>query len=242
MPYGTVFSASTAARSAQPFDTLPAAENPACRRRMTTLGVSSGGDPSQWRGAFDCVACGRKRLPAVEFSANAVSKKRADPGRQISCKACTRGAAETERALAAATAKLRVKEGGDGADASAATHECAACKRSRPADAFSNKQLNQKGPGKQRCRECCDAADAADASSAKTLAEVRLTRAREASANAEKTNAPDKLAVFAREAALEAELVTGLKPKRIGGRGRGGRGAFGRGGANRNGALGRGGR
>jgi hypothetical protein len=161
---------------------------------MTTLGVSSGrGDPSQWHGAFDCVACGRKRLPAVEFSTNAVSKKRADPGRQISCKACTRGAAETERALAAATAKLRVKEGGDGADASAATHECAACKRSRPADAFSNKQLNQKGPGKQRCRECCDAADAADASSAKTLAEVRLTRAREASANAEKTNAPDKL-------------------------------------------------
>ena len=136
-----------------------------------------GGDPSQWHGAFDCVACGRKRLPAVEFSANAVSKKRADPGRQISCKACL-AVAETERALAAATAKLRVKEGGDGADASAATHECAACERSRPADAFSNKQLNQKGPGKQRCRECCDAADAAEASSAKTHAEARLTRAR----------------------------------------------------------------
>ena len=147
-----------------------------------------------------------------------------------------------ERALAAATAKLRVKEGGDGADASAATHECAACERSRPADAFSNKQLNQKGPGKQRCRECCDAAEAAEASSAKTHAEARLTRAREASAIAEKTNAPDKLAVFAREAALEAELVTGLKPKRIGGRGRGGGGAFGRGGTNRNSALGRGGR
>ena len=38
---------------------------------MTTLGVSSGGDPSQWHGAFDCAgACERKRLPAVEFSAN----------------------------------------------------------------------------------------------------------------------------------------------------------------------------
>jgi hypothetical protein len=44
--------------------------------------------------------------------------------------------------------------------------------------------------------------------------------------------------VFAREAALEAELVTGLKPKKIaGGRGRGrGRGA------NPNSMLGRGGR
>ena len=206
---------------------------------MTTLGVSSGGDPSQWHGAFDCVACGRKRLPAVEFSTNAVSKKRADPGRQISCKACTRGAAETERALAAATAKLRVKEYGDSTDAAVATHECAACKRSRPAEAFSNKQLNQKGPGKQRCRECCDAADAAEASSAETRAEARLSRAREASAKAEQTNAPDKLAVFARETALEAELVTGLKPKKIGGRGRCGRG---RGRANPNSALGRGGR
>ena len=125
---------------------------------MTTLGVSSGGDPSQWHGAFDCAACGRKRLPAVEFSANAVSKKRADPGKEIRCKACTQKAAEAERALAAETAKLRVVEGGDDADAPAATHECAACKRSRPADAFSNKQLKQKGPGKQKCRECCDAA------------------------------------------------------------------------------------
>ena len=208
---------------------------------MTTLGVSSGGDPSQWHGAFDCAACGRKRLPAVEFSANAVSKKRADAGKEIRCKACTQKAAEAERALAAETAKLRVVEGGDDADAPAATHECAACKRVRPADAFSNKQLKQKGPGKQKCRECCDAADASDASAATARVEARLTRAREASATAERTNASNKLAVFAREAALEAELVTGLKPKRIhGGRGRG-RGRGGRG-ANPNSAIGRGGR
>jgi hypothetical protein len=80
------------------------------------------------------------------------------PGKEIRCKACTQKAAEAERALAAETAKLRVVEGGDDADAPAATHECAACKRVRPADAFSNKQLKQKGPGKQKCRECCDAA------------------------------------------------------------------------------------
>ena len=226
---------------AQSFNTHSATEALAFRLDMATLGVSSGGDPSQWHGAYDCATCGRRRLPAVEFSANAVSKKRADPGRKISCKTCTRSAAETERASAAATAKLRVKEHSGDVDATVVTHECAACKRSRPVEAFSNKQLNQKGPGKQRCRECCDAADAAEASSAETRADARLKLAREASAKAERTNAPDKLAVFAREAALEAELVTGLKPKRIGGRGRGrcGRGRGGSG-ANPNSALGRG--
>jgi len=42
------------------------------------------------------------------------------------------------------------------------------------------------------------------------------------------TNAPDKLKIFAREAALEAQAVTGLKPKKIGGGGGRGRGRGGR--------------
>ena len=59
-----------------------------------------------------------------------------------------------------------------------------------------------------------------------------LEEAREQSRKAELTNAPDKLKIFAREAALEAQAVTGLKPKKIGGargRGRGGRIGGGRG-------------
>lgn len=208
---------------------------------MSDLGVRSGGDPTQWHGAFDCSACGRKRLPAVEFSQNMANKARKDPSAQIRCKKCTASAAEAERALAAETAKLRVAEDGGGDGAAAATHECAACKASKPADAFSRAQLNNKGPGKQRCRACCDAAEAEASASASASVDQRLAAARAASKKAEATDAPDKLAVFAREAALEAELVTGLKPQRVGGRGRG-RGGRGRGGGNPNSMLGRGGR
>ena len=204
---------------------------------MSDLGVRSGGDPTQWHGAFDCSACGRKRLPAVEFSQNMANKARKDPSAQIRCKKCTASAAEAERALAAETAKLRVAEDGN----TVATHECAACKALKPADAFSRAQLNNKGPGKQRCRECCDAAEAEASASASASVDQRLAVARAASKKAEATDASDKLAVFAREAALEAELVTGLKPQRVGGRGRG-RGGRGRGGRNTNSMLGRGGR
>ena len=207
---------------------------------MTSLGVTSGGDPSQWHGAFDCVACGRKRLLAVEFSASAVAKNRKDPSKTMRCKKCTSEAEVNERALSMENAKLKVKESESESGTPETTHECAKCGESKPALAFSNKQLNQKGPGKQRCRECCDAAEAAEASSSKTTTETKLKEAREASKHAELTNASDKLAVFAKEAALEAELVTGLKPQKIGGRG--GRGGRGRGrGSNPNSMLGRGG-
>ena len=165
------------------------------------------------------------------------NKARKDPSAQIRCKKCTASAAEAERALAAETAKLRVAEDGN----TVATHECAVCKALKPADAFSRAQLNNKGPGKQRCRECCDAAEAEASASASASVDQRLAAARAASKKAEATDASDKLAVFAREAALEAELVTGLKPQRVGGRGRG-RGGRGRGGRNTNSMLGRGGR
>jgi hypothetical protein len=209
---------------------------------MTTLGVTSGVDPSQWHGAFDCAACGRKRLPAVEFSANAVRVKRAHPERSICCKKCN--AEASERVLAAETAKLRVREtsendearasGGDDVDiATVDAHECAGCALTKPASQFSNKQLHQKGPGKQRCRSCCARAELAEAAKSAVCKETKLRDAREASRKAELTNAPEKLAVFAREAALEAELVTGLKPLRAR---RGGRG-WGRSGLDPNGTL-----
>ena len=203
---------------------------------MTSLGVTSGGDPSQWHGSFDCVKCGRKRLPAVDFSANAVSKHRKDATKPMRCKQCTASAEETERALASTMAKLRVKESGTDTPDTTATHACSECKQSKTPTEFSNKQLIQKGPGKQRCRLCSDAGEANAAAVSKTSTELKLKQARDASAEAERTNDPCKVAVFAKEAALEAELVTGLKPRRMGGgRGRGG-------GVRGNSTLGRGGR
>ena len=80
--------------------------------------------------------------------------------------------------------------------------------------------MRNKGPGKQKCTKCASEADA-KANPKKADVKTLLEEAREASRKAELTNAPDKLKIFAREAALEAEAVTGLKPKRIGGRGRG---------------------
>ena len=201
------------------------------------LGVKSGGDPTQWHGDYDCSACGRKRLPAVEFSVNMQNKYKADRLAKLRCKKCTAAEAEAERLLSIETAKLKVAEAGeDGAPPE--LHECAECKASKPASEFSGKQLKQKGPGKQRCRKCCDAGEEAAAAAQTAGTSERLKAAREASKRAEATNAPDKLAVFAREAAIEAELVTGLKPQKIGGGGRGrGRGR----GSNPNSMLGRGG-
>jgi hypothetical protein len=69
---------------------------------------------------------------------------------------------------------------------------------------------------------------------------ARLMEAREASERAEVTNARHKLAVFAREASLEATAVTGLEATFVGGRR--GRGRGGRGRSNPNSMLGRGGR
>ena len=87
---------------------------------MSDLGVRSGMDPARWHGAFDCAGvCERKRLPAVEFSANMQAKKRRDPAAIVRCKKCTAEAAANERALAAETAKLRVASDPSGANAGA---------------------------------------------------------------------------------------------------------------------------
>ena len=190
---------------------------------MSDLGVRSGGDPTQWHGAFDCSACGRKRLPAVEFSQNMANKARKDPSAQIRCKA--------RRPRRRRSARSRRRRRSFASLRTAIPSRRTSARRARRSSPRtpSRAQLNNKGPGKQRCRECCDAAEAEASASASASVDQRLAVARAASKKAEATDAPDKLAVFAREAALEAELVTGLKPQRVGGRGRGrgGRGSRG---------------
>lgn len=199
---------------------------------MSDLGVRANMDPTQWHGAYDCKDCGRKRLPAVEFSNKMVQRARAGDTK-VSCKKCAAERLERER-LDAEAKRNDASEG----TSSSSTHVCAACGATKPASAFSRAQLNNKGAD-ARCSACVRDAEARDAKDAKESVEKRLKEARAASAVAEATNAMGKLGVFAKEAALEAELVTGLKPQRIGGRGRGGRG---RGRSNPNSMLGRGGK
>ena len=71
---------------------------------------------------------------------------------------CCHARRSSRRSGAAAGAAAAAGGGGGGDDASA-THECAACKQALPAAAYSRAQLTQKGPSKQRCRECLDAAE-----------------------------------------------------------------------------------
>lgn len=163
----------------------------------------------------------------MEFSAKMQQKFRVDAKAAIKCKSCVASAELAERELAAAAAALRMGE------CEIAQHQCASCGVEKPASAFSRAQLN-----KASARRCstCQAAEAASAAAEANAEIVRaLADARAASADAEVSNASAKLGVFARETAMEAALVTGLKPRRVGGRGRGR-------GRNANSALGRGGR
>ena len=131
---------------------------------MTDLGVKSGIAVSTWAGDMDCSVCRRKRLPASAFSKNMVAKRQKDVDAALKCKDCTEKQAQEERANAAAKAAAAATTG-DAAGttssdvASGDGHECAACKKTLPAQAFSRAQLNNKGPGKQRCGDCLAAAE-----------------------------------------------------------------------------------
>ena len=201
---------------------------------MKDLGVKANLDPATWAGAFDCSACGRKRLPAVEFSKNMVLKRRKDESAAIKCLRCTQADEVKEREAAAEKAKARAAEGEGG---EVVLHECAKCKESKPASEFSRKQLMQKGPGKQRCSPCL-AAEQDEAPQGAAARAGALLKAREATAKAEKSGVAASFVASVKETNLEAEMVTGLSAVRIGpGRGRGrGRGS------NPNSMLGRGGR
>ena len=193
------------------------------------LGVDTNLDPTAWHGQFDCSGpCKRARLPAVEFSNAQLKKIRAHPETKIVCAKCiqqqqqqrVKNDLEASEVLQLSkdvdeTLTIDGKRDDDGG-----LFECSVCKQHKAASDFARSQLRNKGPGKQKCTKCASEADA-KANPKKADVKTLLEEAREASRKAELTNAPDKLKIFAREAALEAEAVTGLKPKRIGGRGRG---------------------
>ena len=194
------------------------------KHQLERLGVETNLNPTSWHGAFSCSVCARKRLPACEFSQAQVKKKRANENASLVCLRCSeREEEETIKTMAG----LKMDEENKGS----ALHECSKCKELKPETEFARSQLRNKGPGKQKCSKCASEADAIANPKGEDVKKL-LEEAREQSRKAELTNAPDKLKIFAREAALEAQAVTGLKPKKIGGgrgRGRGGRIGGGRG-------------
>jgi len=198
------------------------------QKHQRKLGVETNLNPTSWHGAFSCSLCARKRLPACEFSQAQVKKKRANENALLVCLRCSER--EEEETTIQTMSGLKIDE--ENKDSS--LHECSKCKERKPETAFARSQLRNKGPGKQKCSKCASEADAIANPKGEDIKKL-LEEAREQSRKAELTNAPDKLKIFAREAALEAQAVTGLKPKKIGGgggwrgRGRGGRIGGGRG-------------
>ena len=189
------------------------------QNKVTHAGVAV----NNWAGDFECSVCRRKRLTASEFSKKMQERYKKDGNGALKCKVCVDKAAADERA--AAVAKTQAAAPSSTTD----TATCAACKENLPVSAFTKPQL-KKGPAKQRCQPCIAKAEADEQASGKAKKEETLKAAREAVAKAEKSgDAAAKLRANATLSALEGELVTGLRPLKIGrgrsrGRGRGRRG------------------
>jgi len=166
-----------------------------------------------WAGAFDCVgACGRKRLLGSEFSEKARAR-----GAPMTCLRCATEAAAAERAAAGAAAAAAAGGGGE-------TRACAACACELPLASFSKTQA-AKG-ALARCAPCLDGAAAAEAGAAraKLLADLEAARAAARAAEGPGGSAAERLRTSMLEAALESQLVTGVKPRAGGGGGGRGRG------------------
>eukprot|EP00238_Polyblepharides_amylifera_P009560 CAMPEP_0196574914 /NCGR_PEP_ID=MMETSP1081-20130531/4516_1 /TAXON_ID=36882 /ORGANISM="Pyramimonas amylifera, Strain CCMP720" /LENGTH=173 /DNA_ID=CAMNT_0041893059 /DNA_START=31 /DNA_END=549 /DNA_ORIENTATION=- len=172
-----------------------------------------------------------------------VAKSRTNPQAVLKCKSCIdlgavaeRDAAAAKRAAPSAANQRSGSEGGGGFVP--VLHVCSACSVALPLEAFSRAQLTQKGPGKQRCANCLNVAGTLEreAGDRRQMEALKEARNESAKLSANGAGARETVVALAREAALEAELVTGLKPVRLGsgrslgrGRGRGGRiGANGR--------------
>lgn len=181
------------------------------RARMSASymsGVSHAGvGVKNWAGDFDCSVCKRKRLIASEFSKKMQEKRRKDPSSKLKCKQCVESAEKAEREAAAAAAK-------GGKDDEEEPQVCSSCRQSLPASKFTKPQL-KKGPSKQRCSECVAAATEAENKKGALDKEAALEEAKKAAARAEASGTvAEKLATSAKLAALEGEMVTGLKPKK----------------------------
>ena len=173
-----------------------------------------------------------------EFSKKQLERYRKDSSNTtLKCKKCVAAAEQMERDKAAARRKesnvANNAQDGDG-EVDDETRMCCKCNNKLPKSAY-NKNQWYKGESKSKCRECVEASLKEEAKQQTASKEDKIARARRKVEDAKKlqgtsNNSVHMLAVAESElAALEAEMVTGLKPvklssaRRGGRRGRGGR-------------------
>jgi hypothetical protein len=137
----------------------------------------------------------------------------------LKCKTCVAAAEAKEREAAAARRKEQPPSQSSSANAAAEDEEkreCTACQQELSLSAYNRNQWS-KGPGKSRCRSCVETSVEAEATQHDQSKADAIKQARADLEKAELTPG-DTLGIVkaaAKLSALEAELVTGLKPKII---------------------------
>lgn len=170
-----------------------------------------------YAGDFDCSVCRQKRLTAASFSKSMANKKRANPGAPLKCLECVEKAAVAERNAA----QERSENAGAAAVEEEAVVKCKGCEKDLPMSSFSASQ-RRKTDG-ARCIPCVSDTEKRERqkvleSKAQSL-ETAQKSYEQLGANA---SAAERLLAAAAETAEEAKFVTGLKPVKLGRRGRGG--------------------
>ena len=146
------------------------------------------------------------------------------------CKECVEKAESQERQAAEEKRKI-AKEMSTGANENEETHLCSGmCKQTLPISSFNRNQLSKKE--KARCQKCVEKAIEKEKKSNEEKITKEIAQAKEDVKKAEQGgNAIAMLKATNHLAALESQLVTGIKPKVLGrgkskamrGRGRRGR-------------------
>lgn len=180
-----------------------------------------------WAGTLECEGpCRRKRLTASEFSKKAIEKYRkptvSSKPYKMRCKQCVSESERKEREAAEqrrrtiAEKEAAASSSTDTAATTLETHPCSGpCKRFLPASSFNRNQLSKKD--KARCPECVEKAIEEEKKSNDEKIIKEITEAKEAVKKAEKKgNAIEMLKTTTHLAALESQLVTGVKPKKLG--------------------------
>lgn len=188
---------------------------------------------STWAGTFDCGTCRRTRLMGDKFSKKAMERYRKD-GVPLKCTECVSVTERAEREQAQRrNQKSSVNEGAD--TITEERRKCVGgCGNELPQSSFNRNQWS-KGDGKSRCCDCVELAVKEEATKQAKSKEDKIALAKEKVEEANKSGDPVKiLATESMLSALQAELVTGLKPFKLSsGRGRGRGGARGSGGGRR---------
>jgi hypothetical protein len=192
---------------------------------------------SKWAGKFDCTVCRRKRLMADEFSKSSLDKHR-KIGQALQCKPCV-AKQEQEKRMEAARNKDNNNNNNnkddDNNDDDNEKRTCAGlCNQLLSKDSYNRNQWS-KPEGKSRCRSCVEKSIKEDENQQLNNKDGKIDDARKKLEELKLSKTATAREIVAAEsvvAAFEAEKVTGLKPIRMGGRGRGrgGKRSSGRGG------------